>query len=203
MIVNSLHDLRNWVIGFAESDWAVLLLALTSFSDAIFSPIPPDPLLIIMSLTNSGMAIYLALITTISSILGAIVGYWIGKLIGRPVLYRLFSERKITRVENMLQKYGVWATLIAAITPLPYKLFAITAGMLGVQLRLFILVSLIGRGIRFIFIAFMIMIYGKSIEIFISENLGMVSIIFTAIVIATGVLWVIIRSKITKSRDQV
>ena len=156
-----------------------------------------------MSLTNSGMAMYLAVITTISSILGAIVGHWIGKLIGRPVLYRLFSERKITRVENMLQKYGVWATLIAAITPLPYKLFAITAGMLGVQLRLFILVSLIGRGIRFIFIDFMIMIYGKSIEIFISENLGMVSIIFTAIVIAIGVLWVIIRSKITKSRDQV
>ena len=196
MTVNSLHDLGNWVIGFAESEWAVLLLALTSFSDAIFSPIPPDPLLIIMSLANSGMAIYLAVITTISSIIGAIVGYWLGKLLGRPILYRLFSAKKIAQVENILQKYGVWATLIAAITPLPYKLFAITAGISGINLRLFILVSLIGRGIRFTFIAIMILIYGKSIELFISENLEIVSIIFTVVIITTGVSWVIIRSKI-------
>ena len=197
MVVNSLHDLGNWVIGFAESDWAVLLLVLTSFSDAVFSPIPPDPLLIIMSLANSGTAIYLAVITTISSVLGAIVGYWLGKLIGRPFLYRSFSVKNIVRVENILQKYGVWATLIAAITPIPYKLFAITAGVLGVQLRLFILVSIIGRGLRFIFIAIVILLYGKSIELFISENLEMASIVFTAVVIAIGVSWVLIRSKMT------
>ena len=149
-MIEWLHDLSEWVVGFAGSDWAVLALAVTAFAESIFFPILPDPLLVAVALARQDLAIWLALLVTVSSVAGAVVGHWIGGKFGRPVLLRLFSEEVVEKTEHLLERYGVWATVLAAFTPIPYKVFAIAAGVLRLDRRIFVLASLVGRGLRFV-----------------------------------------------------
>ena len=81
-----IHELSDWVLSFAESQWAVALLGLSSFMEAIIFPIPPDPLLIAIGLVQQEIAIFLGLWVAITSVAGAIVGHWIGKRLGRPII---------------------------------------------------------------------------------------------------------------------
>ena len=115
------HDLSNWVVSFAESDWAIVLLALSSFVEAIFFPVPPDPLLVAVALAQPDIAIWLGALTAAASVAGAVVGYWLGAWLGRPLLLRMFSEDRIRYVESLFERYGVWATLAAAFTPDPVQ----------------------------------------------------------------------------------
>jgi len=174
-MIELLHDLSDWVVGFASSDWAVLALAVTAFTESIFFPVPPDPLLLVISLARPHLALWFALLVTVSSVAGAIVGHWLGGLVGRPLLNRLFSDRVIAAAEGWLTKYGVWATLLAAFTPIPYKVFAITAGVLALDRRRFVIASLVGRGLRFVAIGVLVMAFGEDIEEFISGNFGIVT----------------------------
>ena len=170
-----LHDLSEWLLGFAESGWAVGILALSSFTESIFNPIPPDALLIAVAIPQPHNAIPLALLVTASSVAGALVGHWLGRRIGRPIADRLFPERYVTRAEGLFERYGVWAVLVAAFTPIPYKVFAILAGVLGFDRRIFFIASLIGRGARFLLIGVLIMIFGARIEAFVTDNLEVVT----------------------------
>jgi len=140
-------------------------------------PIPPDPLLIAIGLANPGSAIWLAILVTVGSVIGAVLGHWLGRKVGRPVLRRLISESKITRVEAMFNKYGAWAILIAAFTPIPFKVFTILAGVMNLEMRPFIIASIIGRGARFLTIGILIFIFGESIQSFIDDNFEIVTII--------------------------
>jgi undecaprenyl-diphosphatase len=191
-MIELLHDLSDWVVGFASSDWAVLVLAVTSFAESIFFPVPPDPLLLGISLIRPHLALWLALLVTVSSVAGAFVGHWLGGLVGRPLLDRLFSDRVIAAAEGWLNKYGVWATLLAAFTPIPYKVFAITAGVLALDRRRFVIASLIGRGVRFVAIGVLVMFFGEDIEEFISNNFEMVTVTVGVALMAGVAAWVIL-----------
>ena len=175
-MVELLRELSDWVLAFADSDWSALALAINSFAESIFSPIPPDPLLIGISLRRPELAIWLAALTTVSSVAGAIVGHWLGRRLGRPLLERLVAENRIASVERLFQRYGAWAVLVAAFTPIPYKVFAIGAGVLGLNLRTFIVASLIGRGARFFMLGGLLFAYGESMEEFIDANFGLLTI---------------------------
>lgn len=188
-----LHDLSDWVVGFAESDWAIVALALTSFFESIFFPIPPDPLLLGIGLVQRELAIPLGVLAAVSSVAGAFVGHWLGGRLGRPLLHRLFSDANIQRVEIMFQRYGVWATLIAAITPVPYKVFAITAGVLDMDRRTFIVASLVGRGARFVSVGVLVFLYGDSIEAFVTGNFELLSIAVVAAVVVGAAAWAMLR----------
>lgn len=166
-----------WVEGFADSPWSIVALFANSFSDALFFPIPPDPLLIAISLPQRHMAIWLALLTTAASVLGAVAGYWLGRRYGRPALYRLAKESAVHRVESMFERYGAWAVIMAAITPLPYKVFAISAGVLDMDLRRFVLASIVGRGLRFLVIGVLITLFGESVQTFLETNFEEVTIV--------------------------
>ena len=192
-MIDLLRDMSDWVVGFAGSDWAILALAVTSFAESIFFPIPPDPLLIGIAILHPNLAIWLAVLTTISSVAGALVGHWLGLRLGRPVLQRLASENKGDAVERMFEKYGVWATLVAAITPLPYKVFAITAGALRLDRRTFVLASLVGRGVRFIPMGVLLFFLGESVEEFIADNFDLLTIAFATAVIGAAVAWWLMR----------
>jgi undecaprenyl-diphosphatase len=172
-----LHKMADWTEGLADSDWAVALLSLIAVSESVVFPIPPDPLLIAIGLANPGSAIWLAILVTVGSVIGAVLGYWLGRKVGRPVLRRLISESKITRVEAMFNKYGAWAILIAAFTPIPFKVFTILAGVMNLEMRPFIIASIIGRGARFLTIGILIFIFGESIQSFIDDNFEIVTII--------------------------
>ena len=173
------HTLSVWVEGFADSPWALVALAANSFSDALFFPIPPDPLMIAISLPQRHMAIWFALLTTAASVVGAVAGYWLGRRFGRPAMYRFAKESTAHRVESMFERYGAWAVIIAAITPLPYKVFAISAGVLDMDLRRFVLASIVGRGLRFLAIGFLITLFGESVRNFLETNLEEVTIAST------------------------
>jgi membrane protein YqaA with SNARE-associated domain len=183
-VIEAFHSLSDWVIAFADSKWAILALAVEAFAESIFFPIPPDPLLVLVALLQQHLAIWLAIMVTIASVAGAVVGHWLGGRLGRPVLDRFFSERIVDAAEGWLSRYGVWATIVAAFTPIPYKVFAITAGVLDMDRRSFIVASIIGRGARFMIIGVLVMIYGERIEEFLGDNFELVTVGVGAALIA-------------------
>ena len=126
-MIELLKSISHWVEGFADSPWAVVVLVLNSFTESIINPIPPDPLLIGMSILHQNLALFFAALVTIASVLGAIVGHWLGLRFGRPLVLKFISEKKVMRVENLFQTYGTWVRLVAAFTPIPYKLFTISS----------------------------------------------------------------------------
>ena len=167
-----LSELSHWLVGFAGSEWAIAVMAAVAFVESIFSPFPPDPILIAASIFNPEMAIVLAAIVTVASVAGALVGYWLGARFGRPVLYRFASTEKVERVEALFDKHGTWAILLAAVSPIPYKVFAIAAGAMEMRLRPFIVASLIGRGARMFLWAILVLLFGEAaLEIIESRGL--------------------------------
>ena len=170
------HELTDWMLGLADNDWAIGLLILLSFSESVVFPIPPDPLLIAIGIASPESAIWIAAFVTLASVCGAYVGHWLGRKVGRPLLGRLISESKIERAEALFSRYGAWAIIVAAFTPVPYKVFTILAGILDLRMRSFLIASLIGRGARFLTIGVLIFIFGESIREFIDSNFEIVTI---------------------------
>ena len=201
-MVDLLIGLSEWTVGFADSDWAALVLALNSLTESVFFPIPPDPLLIGIGIRQPEMALWLAALATISSVVGAIAGHWIGRRFGRPLLYRLVSPKKIETVERMFRRYGAWAILAAAATPIPYKVFTISAGILDLDKRTFILASLVGRGARFFVIGALLFAFGESIEEFINTRFEMLTIA-GAVALAVGLVVVAIVARRRRPRDAI
>ena len=189
------HDLSGWVIGFAESDWAILLLALSSFVEAIFFPVPPDPLLVAVALAQPDIAIWLGALTAVASVAGAVVGHWLGARLGRPLLLRMFSEDRVAQVESMFERYGVWATLVAAFTPIPYKVFAIAAGSMRMDLKGFVLASAVGRGVRFVALGALVMVFGEPIADLVGSNFEVITLGIAALAVAAAVGWAVWRRR--------
>ena len=140
-------------------------------------------------------AFWLAALTTITSVAGAVVGHWLGRRLGRPLLYRMFDESKVESVERMFKRYGAWAVFLAALTPVPYKVFAIASGALGLNMRTFIAASLMGRGLRFFTIGAVAFVYGDAIESFVTAKIELVALAVVIALILLGVAAVIIRRR--------
>tara|TARA_B100000745_G_scaffold19657_1_gene13653 strand:- start:305 stop:907 length:603 start_codon:yes stop_codon:yes gene_type:complete len=187
-------ELTTWFAGFAGSEWAVIVLAIATFLESIFSPIPPDPLLIPMSVLRPDMAIWYGLVATIASLSGALVGHWLGARFGRPILSRFTSESKVDLAESFFDRYGAWALLAAAVTPIPYKVFAILAGVLKFDRKRFLIVSLIGRGARFIGLGILLFLFGEQIQHFIEQNIQKLSLFgLAAVVVSCLCLWMLVK----------
>lgn len=177
---DAVHDMQEWVVTWADSPLGPLMLAILSGAESIFFPIPPDPLLIALALANPSRALIFAVITTAASVGGGVVGHFLGRRFGRPLLAR-FHLSQVDRVEAMFQRHGFWAIVLAGLTPLPYKVFTILAGVLDVPRRRFILASIVGRGTRFLLIGALIQIWGDRFADFLDEQ-------FELLVIALGAL---------------
>jgi len=186
-MIELLKGLSAWITGFADSPWAMLILVVNSFTEAIFNPVPPDPLLIAMSFLHQNMALVYAALVTVASVLGALVGHWLGLRFGRPLILKFISEKKVDRVERLFQSYGMWVILVAAFTPIPYKVFAVTAGVMELDRRTFIAASLVGRGARFFLLGGLIFFFGESIQHFIESRFEELTIFFSLFLIATVV----------------
>ena len=139
-----------------------------SFTEASFFPIPPDVMLAPMVLAQRQKAWRLAAITTIASVLGGIFGYFIGMYlyvqIGEAVVAFYHAEETFAEIKSWFDSYGVWVILLASFTPIPYKLFTITAGVVSMAIIPFILLSLLGRSARFFLVAGMIYFGGERLE---------------------------------------
>ena len=194
-----LHNLADWVLAMAETPYAGIALFAFAFAESSFFPIPPDALLIVMGAGNIPFAFWFAAITTGGSLLGAVLGYYIGLKGGRPLLDRMFDQKKIRFVERQYQRRDVWAVAIAAFTPIPYKVFAIGAGVFRLDMRRFLLASLIGRAGRFFLVAAVISIFGDAVQAAIDRYFNILAIAFMAILI-TG--FIVVRL-VTKERHPV
>ena len=141
-------------------------LFFVSFIESFISPILPDLILIPMALSTPEKAIYYSLIATLASVLGGIIGYFIGKRLGLPVLEKYASAKHVETIHNWLEKYGGWAIFIAALAPIPYKFVSISAGVFRVNMFVFLLASVFGRGKRFLLEGILIFYYGpKAVEL--------------------------------------
>ncbi|MDE2815738.1 MAG: DedA family protein [Chloroflexota bacterium] len=178
-----LHDLVDWVLAWSESPYGGLALFVLSAAESIIFPVPPDPLLIALGVGKPSFALVFAAICLAGSLVGASIGYLIGMWGGRPVVDRLFSQEKIEFVERKYQRYDVWAILIAALTPIPYKVFTVTAGMFRLHFGRFMLASLLGRGARFFAVGLLIALFGEPIKDFIDQYLDILFIVFMVLLV--------------------
>lgn len=184
-----LHDMLYWVESFAATPHGVWALLLISFVESSVFPIPPDVLLIALCLGAPEQSMWFALICTVGSVLGGALGYGLGKWGGRPLLLRMFNAKRVQAVENYYDRYNAWATGIAGLTPIPYKIFTIGGGVFAVNFKVFMIASLLSRGLRFFVVAAVIQIWGEPMRAFIDEYLGMLTIAFVVLLI--GGVWLV------------
>lgn len=157
-------------------------LALNSFIESFFLVPPPDIILSIMDLAQPSKALFYALVCTIASALGGIVGYGIGYWGGRPAfnwLFRKGGKEKFEAVEKLYDKYGTAAVFFSAFTPVPYKVFTIASGILNMNFWKFLIASFFGRGLRFFIVSLVLMFFGEAIK----QYVELVIIALTVIVI--------------------
>jgi membrane protein YqaA with SNARE-associated domain len=133
-----------------DASWEGLIgLFLVAFTDSFISPILPEVVLLPLCLATRELAVYYATVAWIASILGSFIGYSIGYKMGPICVNRFIPEKHWLRIKNLVDKYGAWALFWGAIAPLPYKVLAISAGVLNIDIRVFTLVTIIGRFKRF------------------------------------------------------
>lgn len=140
-------------------------LALLSFTEAIIQPIPPDVMFLPMAYderNNVNMLLWLWFIVTFASVLGAMVGHTLGKLYGTKLLNRFAKPHHRERLEFLFERYGTWGMFIAAVSPLPYKVFGWIAGASDMKMRPFVIAGIFGRGLRFGLEAILIYLYGDT-----------------------------------------
>ncbi|CAI8166546.1 MAG: Uncharacterised protein [Methanobacteriota archaeon] len=149
----------DWFDGFGAAS-----LGTMSFTEAIIQPVPPDLLFLPMLLAaqgNSSLILWLWIVITVTSVLGSLVGYWIGKRWGRSLFDRFGGEKHVKKIEILTKRYGTVGIFIAAFSPIPYKVFGWAAGMGEMDLKPFILAGVVGRGLRFGLEAVLIGAYGQ------------------------------------------
>ncbi len=179
-----MSDIFSKYVNMFNNSSSRFFLGLISFIESIFFPIPPDVLLIPMIITERFKWFNLALLTTIFSVLGGIVGYYLGiALIDYvlPYITKFGYLIEFNQAKEIFLEYGVLVLFIASFTPIPYKIFTITAGMMSVNFILFILISFIGRGLRFFLIGYLTDRYKKDITIYLNQYL--LPILFFSIII--------------------
>ena len=147
---------------------AVRYLAALSFAESSFFPVPPDVMLMPMSLARPKRAMHFAFITTMASVVGGVAGYAIGHF-GLELIAPLIQEggrwaSAYSKASDWFQEWGFWAILIAGFSPIPYKVFTISAGALSMSFVPFVLASAVGRGARFFLVASLLSWGGASME---------------------------------------
>jgi membrane protein YqaA with SNARE-associated domain len=168
--------------------WWLFLLA---FAESSFFPIPPDLLLVTLGVATPEHAIWYGFICSLGSVLGGMLGYGIGLWGGRPLLYKVFSENKIHAVERLYDRYNAWATGVAGLTPIPYKVFTIAGGAFKINFKVFALASLVSRSLRFMAEGVLLYVFGESIRGFLFQWFNWISIAF--VVLLVGGFWLVHR----------
>ena len=183
-----IRALYDWVFSLARHRHANAALFGVSFAESSFFPIPPDVMLIPMVLADRKRWMFYATICTVASIIGAFAGYAIGAFfydaVGQPILALYGKEDAFDRVAEWYNTWGGWGVLFAAVTPFPYKVLTIFSGATGLNLAVFAVVSVIGRGLRFFLVSWLLYRLGAPIQTFIERRL---SLMFTiAVVLLIG-----------------
>ncbi len=180
--------LYDWVLEFEKSRHAGLALFMLAFAESSFFPVPPDVLLMALSLSAPAKALRYALICSIGSVAGGVAGYAIGYFLWTEVkgfcFAYIFSEYVFDRVAAMYRDNAFLAVFTAGFTPIPYKVFTITAGVFEISPVTFVVASLMSRSARFFLVAGLLKYLGQPVRIFIDRHFNWLSLVFMALLIA-------------------
>jgi membrane protein YqaA with SNARE-associated domain len=185
------YRLYDWVLRWAAHRRAQSALFLLAFAEASFFPIPPDVLLIAMAVARTRRALRYALVATLGSVTGGMLGYWIGRGLWNLVddhFFRYlgafgFTPENFGSVQSAYQANAFLAIFTAGFTPIPYKVFTIAAGVFEVNLAVFLAASVLGRAGRFFLVALLIRWLGPRVLPFIERYLGWLSLAFIVLLV--------------------
>lgn len=182
-----LRRLYDWVMSLARGRHALPALGAVSFVESSFFPIPPDVMLIPMVIADRKAWWKIALVCTISSVLGALLGYLIGAVlfetVGKPLLDFYHAHGTFDRLVDWYDQWGALGILAGAVTPLPYKVLTIFSGTVSFSIPMFIAVSVLGRGLRFFLVAGLLYFFGEPIREFIEKRLTLMFVIFVVLLV--------------------
>ncbi|RJP31872.1 MAG: DedA family protein [Phycisphaerales bacterium] len=180
--------LYDWVIGWAQTRHGAAALFLLAAAESSFFPIPPDVLLIALVLGAPRRWARLALICTVGSVVGGVIGYGIGAglmdTLGAAIIRTYKAEEYYNKICGLYAEYDCWLLLAAAFTPIPYKVFTIASGALSMNLLSFALVSLAGRGARFLLVAALLWKFGPPLRTFIERYFNLLTLALLAAIVA-------------------
>jgi membrane protein YqaA with SNARE-associated domain len=171
-----LRRLYDWCIATAGKPHAAWIMGVVSFVESSFFPVPPDAMLIPMSLARPDKAYFYATVCTLTSVAGGVLGYVIGAVLydslGLWLMHLYGYGNKIEAFRDAYRDWGTWIILLKGMTPIPYKIVTIASGFTGYPLVPFILLSLVARGMRFYLVAFLLHRYGPQAREIIEKRLG-------------------------------
>lgn len=190
------RDLYDWVLHWAETPYGPAALFILSFAEASFFPIPPDVLLIALALGMRSRSLNFALLCSVASVLGAVFGYGIGSYawwaengsfsgFAQWFFANIpgFTETVFYRIQGLYNEWNFWVIFTAGFTPIPYKVFTVSAGAFDINFFMFIVASIVSRSARFFLIAGLIWKFGEPIREFIDKYFNLVVIAFTVLLI--------------------
>lgn len=187
-----IRRLYDWVMHWAETphgSWALFILA---FCESSFFPIPPDVLLIALAIGKPEKAIRFALICSLGSVLGGIFGYLIGwqfmGSIGEKIIAFYGLKEKADYIGTLYHTYDAWAIGIAGFTPLPYKVFTISAGAFQINFFVFVLTSVVSRSARFLLVGGLFYFIGPKVQPYIDKYFNLLAVAFTILLIGGFVI---------------
>lgn len=186
--------LYDWVIHWADTPHAKVALFLIAFAESSFFPIPPDVLLIAMGVGASSRALSFAGICLVGSIAGGMVGYAIGTVMWTVIsewFYAYvpgFTPEVFQKVSTLYSDNAFWAVFAAGFSPIPYKVFTIAAGATQINFAIFVVASILSRGLRFFLIGGALRIFGPSVKEILEKYFDLFSIVFLVLLIGGFVL---------------
>ncbi|MBI4149527.1 DedA family protein [Candidatus Woesearchaeota archaeon] len=182
-----LRKLYEYVLSWAHRKYAGAALFVLAFIESSFFPIPPDVLQIALSVSRPKKAFTYAGISLAGSVLGAVFGYLIGmffyETVGKAIIAALGYEAYFAQAGALYNQYAAGAVFIAALTPIPYKVFTIAAGVFQISVVPFILASIVGRGLRFMAVAALLYFFGARVQQFIEKYFNILTIVLGLLVI--------------------
>lgn len=188
-ILKRIYDYcMEWIAG----PYGALMLFVIAFVESSFFPIPPDVFLIAMCISAPTRAFKYAAVCAAGSVLGGAFGYglgfWFMDSLGQQIIDWYGLENKYHKVQHLYQTYDIWAVGAAGFTPLPYKLFTITAGAFELNFTTFLLASMVSRSARFFLVAAFIWKFGAPVKYYIDKYFNIISIVFMILLIGGFVL---------------
>lgn len=186
-----LRNMYDWCVAAAGRPHATWLMGFVSFVESSFFPVPPDAMLIPMSLARPDRAFFYATVCTVTSVAGGVLGYLIGAAlydsIGQWLIQIYGYGEKAEAFREAYRQYGAWIIVLKGLTPIPYKIVTITSGLADYPIMPFILLSFVARGMRFYLLAFLIHRYGIRTRAMIEKRLGF-WVALAGIVVVAGII---------------
>ena len=184
-----LRRLYDWVLHWAETPYGAPALFVLALAESSFFPVPPDPLLIALCLGASGLSLRFAANATVASVVGGVIGYGIGAGAWHLLQDWFFtyvpgvSPESFAQVQGLYDRWDFWAVFLAGLTPIPYKVFTLSAGVFSISFPVFLIASVLSRGLRFFLLAGLIYYFGEPITRFIDRYFNLLAWAFGVLLV--------------------